>query len=275
MQYFYLYVENQIHDLLEAYYLKLKEMHSLVDIRTFERKGKIAVIGDAHGDFSSLASAFQKIPKDAPVVILGDLVDRGENGLLNLLLTVEFSLINRTIYYLRGNHETYLMNMEYGFYEELLVHGLSHLYPEILSVFSVLPYACLCNDRVFMVHGGIPKEAVKIDEIRDLPRGFDDPSDPLIMQLLWNDFDEGILEWRYSERGPGTYIIGNRIVDNFLKDNRVDLIVRGHEIPKAGIYYGFSNHLVTVSSFQNSRVRAKFLMIIFDDKLEFEEISLP
>ncbi len=275
MQSFYLYVENQIHDLLKAYYLKVKGMPSLVDIHTIERKGKIAIIGDSHGDFSSLASAFQKIPKGAPVVILGDLVDRGENGLLNLLLTVEFSLINHSIYYLRGNHETRLMNMEYGFYEELLVHDLSQLYPEILSVFSVLPYAGLCNDRLFMVHAGIPKEAVRLDQIRELPRGFDDPNDTLIMQLLWNDFDERTVEWKYSERGPGIYIIGNKIVYNFLKDNRVDLIVRGHEIPKAGIYYSFSNHLVTVSSFQNSRARAKFLMIIFDDKLEFEEISLP
>lgn len=72
------------------------------------------VIGDVHGCYHTLLKLFEKIPKDARVIFVGDLVDKGKYS----KEVVEFVIKNsyESIY---GNHE-FLM---YNYIREVLINN--------------------------------------------------------------------------------------------------------------------------------------------------------
>lgn len=270
----YLPVKKQILELLEIYHTKVRGMPSLVRFQVPEPNNCAGIIGDTHGDFISLSEAFSRLSDIRPVVVLGDIADRGNQGLMNLLYIVELSILDSSVILLRGNHESRFMSREYGFQEELTGLGMEDLYEPIVGVFSDLPYACVLNNSVLCVHGGIPKDIITLSEIEQLPRGIDDPYDPIIMQLLWNDPDEDVPNWHYSDRGPGCYTIGREVINNFLKENNLGMIVRGHEVPENGISYSFSDRVITVSSFNQPYSRGKCIIIHLGKRYRVQEISL-
>jgi len=94
---------------------------------------KIVIVGDRHGDIHSLNKFFSEqiqkkyideelkiIKQDIYFVFLGDYVDRGCNGCELLYVLAQFKMKNpHRVVLLRGNHEDFDMNGEYGFIEEL------------------------------------------------------------------------------------------------------------------------------------------------------------
>lgn len=277
MRTFYLYVEREIRNILEDYQLRIAKLPSLIRIQLEEGSNKLGIIGDTHGDFKSLSAALDKLSGDFPKVVLGDVVDRGDEGLKNILYIVELSLIGYPLHYIRGNHESRFMNMKYGFYNELRKLQLTRLFPSLLRVFSSLPYACVVNGKLLCVHGGIPKSPISLDSLEKLPRGKEDPWDKTVIELLWNDFEDDVEEWGYNNRGPGCYVIGGEVLRRFLKQNNLNLVIRGHEMPKNGVSYHFSKRLITVSSFNSAQSNAKALIVKMHQNntdYAFEEICL-
>lgn len=74
--------------------------------------GKTVVIGDVHGDFPALLDLLQPFMEhlisDLPynILFLGDLVDRGNQGFLILLLLAALKAKHpERIHVIRGNHE--------------------------------------------------------------------------------------------------------------------------------------------------------------------------
>lgn len=65
------------------------------------------IIGDVHGEYDTLAALVEKLPKDADVVFVGDLIDRGAKS----KEVIEFMRKNNYRSVL-GNHEQLMI--EYG-----------------------------------------------------------------------------------------------------------------------------------------------------------------
>ena len=63
------------------------------------------VIGDIHGSYNTLLALIEKLPKDANIVFVGDLIDRGKYS----SQVVKFIRKNRYKSVL-GNHEIHLLN---------------------------------------------------------------------------------------------------------------------------------------------------------------------
>jgi len=222
---------------------------------------KVAFVGDTHGAVDVTQYVFQKIFDNVDLVVfLGDYVDRlPQLGVLNLLTILKmFSKYKDKVVILRGNHESPITNMYYGFYDEvILLFGDEKAYEKFKDFFSYMPYAAVVNNY-FCVHGGLPSKNENgtlklgihsIDEIKSLPYPDAIPENPIAFQLLWNDPREGLGDFGFlpNIRGEGTYYFGEKVVDEFLSSTGLKGIIRGHEVAD-GFRIDMNKRVITVFS---------------------------
>ncbi|KAJ3435804.1 serine/threonine-protein phosphatase 6 catalytic subunit [Anaeramoeba flamelloides] len=229
--------------------MKLKE-YLLEENNILFINGPVAVVGDIHGQFYDLLELFKQagyenIPNSAPprkFVCLGDYVDRGHYGLevvlslflLKLMYPAHFVL-------LRGNHECRTITQNYGFYEECFNHYQDlNIWKAIMNVFDVLPIGAVVDQTIFCVHGGLSPHAFNFFEIKNLWRFQEVPTSGGLCDLLWSDPTHEIENWTPSPRLSG-WLFGEKVVDEFLEINNINLICRSHQIAPKGYYWWFED----------------------------------
>lgn len=231
--------EREMRELLEKAMEVLSREPVIVDL---EPK-RALIVGDTHGDLESSISALKK-PADV-FVFLGDYVDRGEYQIENIAYLLAYKLrYPEKIVLLRGNHETEEMNLSYGFYMEVMFRyrGLFDLFQE---VFSKLPFVAKMG-RVLMMHGGIPKGLDDLSSLKGMRVDLS-PESPFF-QILWNDPSELISGFGPSPRGDGIYLFGKDVLEDFLRRNNADLLLRSHEFFPEGFRSMFSGKLISIFS---------------------------
>ena len=98
-----------------------------------------------------------------------------------------------------------------------------------LNFFRFLPLGHILNNKIIVIHGGLfSKEGLAINELKNLDRGIDVPTEGLMTELLWSDPKEGN-GWEPSERGAGVYFRED-VTEKFLKENNLILLIRSHEV---------------------------------------------
>ncbi|KAM4819064.1 serine/threonine-protein phosphatase with EF-hands 1 [Thomomys bottae] len=159
--------EQQI---LHAYYVlevlfetkkALKEMPNFTHIMTSPSK-ELTVCGDLHGNLDDLLLIFYKngLPSESnPYIFNGDFVDRGRNSIeILMVLFVSFLVYPQDIHLNRGNHEDFMMNLRYGFTQEVLnkykLHG-KQILQVLEDVYTWLPIGTIIDDEILIIHGGI------------------------------------------------------------------------------------------------------------------------
>ncbi len=209
---------------------------------------KIIFVGDTHGDARITKKVFDAYSDYADMIVfLGDYVDRGKYGIENLMMIIE-KLVDAPgkIIMLRGNHESPMINRNYGFMREVEEKIGEDAYKNFAIMFSHMPYAAVVNSY-FCVHGGIPQILGKVEDIANLPIGDFNPDNPVAKELLWNDPNDGIRGFIPNLRGPGTYYFGPDVVEKFLAENSLKGIIRGHEVAD-GFKSNANGKVITVFS---------------------------
>jgi len=265
------------------YNVYLKEIKDKLEAKPLIQRGdvkKIAFIGDLHGDFKSLKNAYERVIKDKSIdliVFLGDYVDRGPRQ-LEVLVGVTLLKISDPdrVILLRGNHETPSMNRSYGFISKLrriFGNNWKLFYKTFVKeIYTRLPVSLVIKTgkhKIFVVHGGIPIEPITINDIKEIKLEFE-PEDPILLQLLWNDPLDGNGKVP-SPRGPGIYLFGRDVFQDFIERNKIDLVVRAHE-PVNGVEPKFDNKLYTVFSCRYYDILPSTLIV--NNELNSEILSL-
>lgn len=232
------------------------------------------LVGDTHGDLQSTVNAFRRAEElGASLIFLGDYVDRGPQQLENLAAVLDGKLESPSkIYLLRGNHETVSMNEYYGFYEVVAAAYGQDAYPTFARLFSQLPYALLLNNEILCLHGGLPEGVEKVEDLASLPKGLEEPRDPVVTQLLWNDPDEDISGFQPSPRGGGAKLFGPDALYRFMSGNGLKLLVRAHQPISSGYCYLFGGRLLTVFSCRYYGLRPKAALVA-DGRVDIEDIG--
>jgi hypothetical protein len=193
--------------------------------------GKIAVVGDLHGDFGTLQRILKVVDLDVDLLVfLGDYADRGPDG-------VE---VIRTVAQLRKKHPENVVALK-GNHEDFSVDGIPNFNPctligeaeaklgnwgiyfeeELLPFIESLPLACLIVGNALLVHGGISS---KIVSKKDLEA----PSEELCIDLLWSDPFDGKGEDPNFGRGAGVEF-GSDVSKAVCEALGVERIVRSHQ----------------------------------------------
>lgn len=216
---------------------------------------KVFVIGDTHGSFHSFFRIILRLIKQnildedlklkdgAKIIILGDILDRGNYAYEILLILFNLIKINNidgelNVILNRGNHEEINIFSTYGFKKEIEKkfinkngNKLNNFFNELNKFFELGPSAIILkhkNCKYWLCHGGFT-----IDN-NDDPIIFSDIYDDEIYilnnddeNILWSDFinnDETLI----SERGAGL-LIGKKDLNYFLVKNKINFIIRGHQ----------------------------------------------
>ena len=182
-------------------------------------------------------------------------MDRGydQTGNVNYVLTLKL-LFPDKVFLLRGNHETPIANMYYGFVNEVYNKYSSDVYQEYCRIFSQLPYIVIVDERIIGLHGGIPNPVPSLKDLRkNLRKGLInvDEKSPLEFQLLWNDPEEYIQDFSPSFRGHCIYLFGRRVFNQFMRESNLEFMIRAHEVFESGYKFFFDNKLLSIFSARN------------------------
>lgn len=219
--------------------------------------GEYTIVGDVHGNLRDLLRIFSSLSNISvqKFIFLGDYVDRGEFSME--VLTLLFSLkitFPENIYLLRGNHEFTETNLGYGFKREICDEYSEQLYNQICVVFDFLPLAAVLNNDIFIVHGGIGPTLKTIEQIDNIKRPFrienakkEDLA--IVTEIVWSDPMSSVDMFVPSLRGQG-YFFGRLAHNQFMKQNGIKKIIRGHQCVAAGVEIPdhFTNIITVFSS---------------------------
>ena len=217
-----------------------------------ELEGPINVCGDIHGRLSDLLNILNLggDPSKTKYLFLGDYVDRGKKSVevISLLLALKIKYPNN-VHLLRGNHETKSMSKDGGFAKEVKKKLDKTLLKSFNDLFNSLPLAALINKKILAVHGGIAPELKTLDDIKNIQRFHEVPDTGLFSDILWTDPDPKVSEFGPSERGE-TFVFGLKPLEQFLADNNLEMLIRGHQVAPDGYNYPFypKENIMTIFS---------------------------
>ncbi|XP_033832354.1 serine/threonine-protein phosphatase 5 [Periophthalmus magnuspinnatus] len=231
----------------------LSKLPSLVEI-TLKESDKITICGDTHGQYYDLLNIFtlNGLPSETnPYLFNGDFVDRGSFSLEVILTLFGFKLLYPDNFHLlRGNHETDNMNQMYGFEGEVKAKYTAQMFQLFSEVFQWLPLAQCINNKVLVMHGGLfSEDGVTLENIRKIDRNRQPPDSGPMCDLLWSD-PQPQNGRSISKRGVSCQF-GPDVTERFLEQNKLDYIVRSHEVKAEGYEVTHSGKCITVFSAPN------------------------
>lgn len=110
-------------------------------------------------------------PPKSRYLFLGDYVDRGKQSIETICLLFAYKIrYPSCIDLLRGNHEASSVNFNYGFYDECKRKYNIKLWKLFCEVFNWMPVSALIDEKILCMHGGLSKELVLVDQIKDIKR---------------------------------------------------------------------------------------------------------
>jgi serine/threonine-protein phosphatase 5 len=221
-----------------------------------EGEGTFIVCGDIHGQYYDLLRIFELGGLPGPTsrfLFNGDFVDRGSFSFETIMLLLTIMLARpKDLFLHRGNHETKNMNMIYGFEGEVKHKYDNKVFSLFSKLFQSLPLASVIQDKVFVTHGGlstIKEGRVSLDEIAAIDRFREPPESGLMADLLWSD-PQPQHGRATSKRGMG-FAFGPDYTERFLAHNKLQLVIRSHEVRDEGYEIEHDSQCITVFSAPN------------------------
>jgi serine/threonine-protein phosphatase 5 len=100
------------------------------------------------------------------------------------------------------------------------------------------------------MHGGLfSNDEVTLDDIRSIDRNRQPPEDGIMCELLWSD-PQPQMGRSPSKRGVGIQF-GPDVTDTFLSKNKLDYVIRSHEVKPEGYEVLHDGKCITIFSAPN------------------------
>ena len=222
----------------------------------------VTICGDIRGQFYDFLEIFHvggNVP-DTNYLFLGNYIDTTYCSLETFLLIIALKArYPNRITLLRGYREMREQSIFYGFYDECQCkYKNSEVWKMCCDVFDYLPISAVINDKIFCVHSGLSPDITSIDQINLIDRKNMSTKSGVIYDFVSshpNNFDDAD-EFCWFDKG-NNYLFSKDAVAKFNKQNKIDLIVRSHDIIMEGYLYMFNDQLVTIFSAPNFRYHYK------------------
>ena len=242
--------EREVIAVIDKAYPIIEKEESMLELEP-----PLYICGDIHGQFYDLLRVFDilKYPPESKFLFLGDYVDRGKRSLecILLLLCLKIKYPSR-IFLLRGNHESADINRMYGFYDECKRKVSLRIYKQFCNLFNILPITALVGEKILCMHGGLAYDLKNINELKTIKRPTEIPDAGLLCDLVWSDPDESLyFDFRTNKERGISVCFSKKKVEEFTKENDLDLICRAHQVVEEGFQFFANMKLITVFTAPN------------------------
>ena len=241
--------EGECDYVVEKAYDILKNEDSMLKV-----SAPLYICGDIHGQYYDLLRVFDILnyPPKSTFLFLGDYVDRGKQSLECLLLLLCLKIKYPTkIFLLRGNHESEALNKIYGFYDECKRRISIKCFKKITNLFNMLPITALINENILCMHGGLSKDLTDLEQLNKIVRPTEIPDDGLLCDLVWSDPSDELSENFGENERNISVTFSKKVVEEFNKNNNLDLICRAHQVVEEGFQFFAGMQLVTIFTAPN------------------------
>jgi len=216
-------------------------------------RSPVTVVGDIHGQFMDLKELLRitGVPPETNYLFLGNYVNRGYMSVRAMTLMLLYKVrYKERVVLLRGNHESRQVTQMYGLFDEVIkTYGSADVWKLFTDIFDFLPLTALIENRIFCVHAGLSPSLQSMEDIRELDRFQDVPSEGAIRDLLWSDPDDRD-GWAVGLHSSDK-TFGADISKAFNHGNGLQLIARAHQITMAGYNWCHDRNVVTIFSAPN------------------------
>jgi predicted MPP superfamily phosphohydrolase len=223
------------------------------------------VIGDIHADLKSLSYILNRIKDGA--IFLGDYADRGDEPVESYYQILKKFNENQNVILLRGNHESDAVVPHELPSQIKEYYGSNEVHRRLNKLWEKLPVSAIAKEKYWFIHAGIPTKG-REDPPEFKKEDFLNPSDEMVIEMLWND------PWEKDENGENfkrgvMYFFGKRTTKAFLNEVGVEVIVRSHQ-PYKVLKVEQDGMVLTVGSCMKpyGLNKAAFLEIDFNEEIK-------
>ena len=255
--------KTYIISLLNEALAQLKESSPLIKLRS-----PVKIFGSINGQYNDLMRYFSFFGRPSELkgdiecvdyLFLGNFTNRGAFSLETLCLLLALKIkYNGHFHLLRGNQEDLDISKCYGLADECKeklkedINQENSVFNKICTLFEYLPLAAVINNQIICVHSGISKNGFSLSDIQKLKFPINVKKCPIAKDILWN-LPAGNTEYfnQYLSLEYMPEYFNSNVVDNFLKTNKLKMIIRSHDVCEKGISNCFGDKLITIFSSTN------------------------
>ena len=256
--------KNYITNLINEALAQLKSSPPLIKLRS-----PVKIFGSINGQYNDLMRYFSLFGRPSELkgdiecvdyLFLGNFTNRGAFSLETICLLLALKIkYNGHFHLLRGNQEDLEISKLYGLAEECKeklkedINQPNSIFQKLCSLFEYLPLAAIVNNQIMCIHSGISKNNFSLNEIQKLKFPINVKKCQLAKDILWNvpGNNDNI---NFNKNLPIEYkpeVYNGNDVDTFLKNNKLKMIIRSHDICEKGIVNSFGDRVITIFSSTN------------------------